>query len=80
VGAGYDRLSPGSVDYGANAAFLASDGFAPKRASFMLDWTPSEFSRVRAQFSRSETQPGLPDNQFFLQYILTLGAHGAHRY
>ena len=22
--------------------------------------------------------PGLTDNQFFLQYILSLGAHGAH--
>lgn len=75
-----DRLDPGSVDAGAIAPWLGADGFAPKRTSFMVDWTPSEFSRVRAQYSRSETLPGIPDNQFFVQYILTLGAHGAHQY
>ncbi len=80
AGLRHDRLSTGTVDYGDNAASLALDGFSPKRTSFMVDWTPSEFSRVRAQYSRSETLPGLPDNQFFVQYILTLGAHGAHRY
>jgi hypothetical protein len=81
AGLRYDRLSPGSIDYGANGAFLgAADGFAPKRSAVMVDWTPSEFSRVRAQFARSETMPGLTDNQLFVQYILSLGAHGAHRY
>ena len=51
-----------------------------KRSSVMLDWSPSEFSRVRFQFARSQTQPDLTDNQFFVQYILNFGAHGAHRY
>lgn len=80
AGLRHDRLSTGSVDYGANGAFLTLAPFAPKRSSLMVDYTPSEFSRVRAQFSRSQVQPGLADNQFFLQYVLTLGAHGAHRY
>ncbi len=80
VGLRYDRLSPGTVDYGANGQWLATDGFRPKRTALMVDWTPSEFSRIRAQFARSETLPGLADDQFFLQYILSLGAHGAHRY
>jgi hypothetical protein len=80
VGLRYDRLAIGTVDYGANAAYLGLESFVPKRAALMVDWTPSEFSRVRAQFARSETMPGLTDNQFFLQYILSLGAHGAHSY
>jgi len=46
----------------------------------MLDWTPSEFSRFRIQYAQSKTRPDFTDNQFFLQYILTLGAHGAHKF
>jgi hypothetical protein len=46
----------------------------------MVDWTPSEFSRVRLQVAQSRSQSGVTDNQLFLQYILTLGAHGAHKF
>ena len=46
----------------------------------MFDYTPSEFSRFRLQYAQSKTRPGVTDNQFFLQYILTLGAHGAHKF
>ncbi|MEO7744270.1 MAG: hypothetical protein ABIR98_15140 [Usitatibacter sp.] len=68
VGARYDRLDPGLID------------FRPKRSSLMVDYNPSEFSRIRLQFARSQTQPGAADNEVFLQYILSLGAHGAHKY
>jgi hypothetical protein len=80
VGARYDWLDAGSVDYGANGAYLADTSFNPQRTSVMFDWTPSEFSRLRLQYSQAKLQPGITDNQWFLQYILTLGAHGAHRY
>ncbi len=80
IGLRYDRLLPGTPDYGDNSAYLGLEDFRPKRTAVMVDWTPSEFSRVRAQFAKSETVPGVTDNQFFLQYILTLGAHGAHKY
>ncbi len=80
VGARYDRLDPGSVDYGANSAFFGATDFNPKRYTVMLDWTPSEFSRLRLQFAQSRTLPDVTDNQWFLQYILSLGAHGAHKY
>ena len=80
VGMRYDRLSPGSPDYGSNAAFLATDAFDPQRATVMFDWTPSEFSRLRVQYAQSRERPGFTDNQLFLQYILTLGAHGAHKF
>jgi hypothetical protein len=80
VGARYDRLDPGSVDYGANAAYLALPSFQPQRSSLMFDYTPSEFSRIRVQLAQSKVRPDVTDNELFIQYILTLGAHGAHRY
>ena len=51
----------------------------PTRWSAMVDWSPSEFSRLRLQYSRDETQPET-DDQWYLQYIMSLGAHGAHQY
>ncbi len=80
VGVRYDRLDPGHVDYGANAAYLATPSFNPQRTSIMFDYTPSEFSRIRLQLAQDKAREGFTDNQFFLQYILTMGAHGAHRY
>ena len=71
MGVRYDRLDAGGVE---------DVTFAPKRASAMVDWSPSEYSRLRLQWGRSELAQGLSDNQVFLQYILSLGAHGAHRY
>jgi hypothetical protein len=79
VGARYDLLSPGRASYGANADLLDLD-FTLRRTTAMLDWTPSEFSRLRLQFADSRTRPGVTDHELFLQYILTLGAHGAHRF
>ena len=80
VGLRYDRLNPSSPDYGANNVFLATDPFHPERTTVMLDYTPSEFSRFRVQYAQSKTRPELTDNQIFLQYILTLGAHPAHKF
>jgi hypothetical protein len=75
-----ERLDPGRIDYGANATFFEPVDFRPKRASAMVDFNPSEFSRIRLQVARSETTAGAADNQWFVQYILSLGAHGAHKY
>ncbi len=80
VGLRYDHLDPGHVDYGANAAFLATPSFNPQRSSVMFDYTPSEFSRIRLQLAQDRSRAGVTDNELFLQYILTLGAHGAHRF
>jgi len=79
-GARYDQLDQGTIDYGRANVFLPVADFTPKRSSVMLDWSPSEFSRLRLQFSQSKTEPGVTDNQWFVQYILSLGAHGAHKY
>ena len=67
-------------NYGANGIYLAQDSFNPQRYSVMLDYTPSEFSRFRVQWQQSKVRPDVTDNQLFVQYILTLGAHGAHKF
>jgi len=79
VGARYDQVRSGNVQAGANAALLDTLGHTPRRASVMLDWSHSEFSRVRAQFTRDHSQPH-SGNEFFVQYIMSLGAHGAHAF
>ena len=79
IGARYDRLDPGSVDYGTHSASFGATDFNPKRYTVMLDYT-SEFSRFRVQFAQSRALPDVTDNQWFVQYILSLGAHGAHKY
>ena len=87
AGLRYDRLSSGTpaiglVDNGTLGmdAFPALAAYKPKRASVMLDWSPSEFSRLRLQFARDEARPGAADNQVYLQYIMSLGAHAGHTF
>jgi hypothetical protein len=87
VGYRYDQLDSGTssiglVDSGALTAadFPVLAGYKPKRHAAMVDWSASEFSRVRLQFARDYSRQGLPDNQIFLQYIVSLGAHGAHTF
>jgi hypothetical protein len=80
VGVRYDWLNPGSVDYGTNGAYFGATSFNPQRTAVMLDWTPSEFSRFRVQFQQAKLRPDFTDNEIFVQYILTLGAHGAHKF
>jgi hypothetical protein len=85
VGLRYDRLNYGTVDIGQvqsgvlpEADFPVLEPYRPTLATAMVDWSPSEFSRLRLQFAQDKSRPGATDNQLFLQYILSLGAHGAH--
>ncbi|HXJ08611.1 MAG TPA: hypothetical protein VNH12_03825 [Burkholderiales bacterium] len=87
VGYRYDQLDAGSatlglVDSGALTAadFPLLQPYNPKRHTAMVDWSASEFSRVRLQLARDYSRRGEPDNQLFLQYIVSLGAHGAHKF
>jgi hypothetical protein len=87
VGYRYDELNAGTttlglVDSGALSAadFPILATYKPKRHTAMVDWSPSEFSRIRLQFARDYARMGEPDSQMFLQYIVSLGAHGAHRF
>ena len=80
IGLRHDRLDSGSVDYGANNAVLPRVDFEPTRNTMMLDYSPSEFSRIRLQYARDEARQGVVDDQFFLQYQMSIGAHGAHQF
>lgn len=80
IGARYSQLESPGVPAGLVGSALDSDGYDPKAYSAMLDWTNSEFSRVRFQYNREEASRGQDDNQFLVQYIMSLGAHGAHAY
>lgn len=76
----YDRLNPGTVDFGANSAFLPVTDATPTRHSLMLDYSPSEFSRLRLQYSKDKSMEGQNENQWFVQYVHSLGSHGAHKF
>ncbi len=52
----------------------------PERWSLMADYTPSEFSRLRLQYNHDNSRVGPTDHQVTLQYIMSLGAHGAHQF
>jgi len=82
TGARYDQLDPGVAEVGArNTANVISDfAYKPTRTTLMLDYSPSEFSRLRLQVANDRSRKGLEDNQFFVQYIMSLGAHSAHSY
>jgi hypothetical protein len=82
AGLRHDRLHTSGMDFGANNASLEGlrSGYNPSRNTVMLDYAPSEFARVRVQFARDKSRQGEPDNQFSVQYVMSLGAHGAHKF
>jgi hypothetical protein len=88
AGVRYDALDAGPAEIGLvssgtlpAAAFPALLAGEPTRTSVMLDWSPSEFSRLRAQYAWDEARDtGERDRQFLLQYLFGIGAHGAHKY
>jgi hypothetical protein len=84
----YDALTPGRVSNGivsSGAGPVAADfpllaHYSPSRNTLMFDWSPTEFSRLRLQLAADKSRMGVTDNQVFLQYIYSLGAHGAHQF
>jgi hypothetical protein len=81
VGLRYDRLDSGNVDFGINNAALPVADYHPNKWSLMADYSPSEFSRFRLQLARDRSMQGSPDDsQITLQYVHSLGAHGAHKF
>jgi hypothetical protein len=56
-----------------------SDDHDPSRLTAMLDFSNSEFSRLRLQVSEDKSQ-ARSDTIFGLQYVFSLGAHGAHQF
>jgi len=73
VGYRFDKL------WAANSGPYASD-FDPVRSSVELTWRNSEFSFFRLQYSHDDPTRTTTDNALFLQYDVSLGAHGAHKF
>ena len=83
TGVRYDQLDSGTLALGptllpGELPILAEN--KPKRTSAMVDFSPSEFSRLRVQYTRDQARFDESDNQIFVQYIMSLGAHGAHKF
>ncbi len=76
-------LSQGAISPSVNNLFagtiLDNLSHQPVQTSLMLDWTNSEFSRIRLQYSKSQILAD-EDELWTLQYIAAFGAHGAHSF
>lgn len=86
-GARYDSLDSGTPKYALiRSGTLGWDDLpwlapaTPTRTTVMFDWNLSEFSRLRTQYAWDDARTGATDEQFLLQYIHALGAHGAHKF
>jgi len=75
-----ERLDPGNSDYGVNAGNYTLGDYKPRKNSLMVDFSASEFSRIRLQLAQDRSREGVLDRQLQLQYQMSLGAHGAHSY
>jgi len=88
AGLRYDSMSSGTPSIGlVSSGTLPATAFpallpgSPRRTTVMVDWSLSEFSRLRAQYAWDEARAGRElDHQLFLQYIFAIGAHGAHKF
>ncbi|MBI5899713.1 MAG: hypothetical protein HZB40_10850 [Rhodocyclales bacterium] len=84
LGYRHDRLDSGTPSFGPT--LVATDlpqlaSWKPQRNTLMADYATSEFARLRFQLARDSSRgAGLADNQVWLQYVMSLGAHGAHKF
>lgn len=79
VGVRHDWLTVDNPGIAFTGTTLDTLGHTPKRDSVMVDFSNSEFSRFRLQYNRDQSQP-ITDNEWYLQYIMSIGAHGAHQF
>ena len=85
IGVRYDLLLQNDVSLSGADQHMPSN---LPRYSAMIEYNPTEFSRIRLQFDRDESRyiqssGGLscqPYTQIILQANLTIGAHGAHAF
>ncbi len=80
IGARYDTVSSNNLVTGLAVPIpLGDSSYDPKRISAMVDFWNSEFSIIRFQYTRDKSTP-TTDNQFMVQYIMSMGAHGGHSF
>jgi hypothetical protein len=80
AGLRFDELDRGTVSSAVPTAGPLAVEHGPSRITAMIDWSGSEFSRLRLQYAEDKSRADATDRQVLLQYILSLGAHGAHRF
>jgi hypothetical protein len=49
-----------------------------KGPSLVLTYWPSEFSQIRSQYRRTRYAEGATANELLIQFLFSIGAHGAH--
>jgi hypothetical protein len=80
VGLRLDRLTSDNTVTGlSQPTVLDSGGHSPQRTSVMVDYSHTEFSRIRLQYNRDGSTP-VSDSQLILQYVVSIGPHGAHQF
>jgi hypothetical protein len=65
----------GRYDWSDRARFANQ---TDKGASAVVTYWPSEFSQIRGQYRYTDYAEGIKANEFLMQLIFSLGAHGAH--
>ncbi|MCX5908952.1 MAG: hypothetical protein NTY64_17695 [Deltaproteobacteria bacterium] len=79
IGARFDRLAI-FEDEVIRAGEKINYSGQPYRATGALEFNPTEFSRVRLQYNYDKSDPNRANQEILLQFILAVGAHGAHAY
>lgn len=78
-GVRYDALFPDNHGPAIAGTSLDEQGHPPWRVSWLFEFDNSEFSRLRLQYAYDEVN-ARSDHQLMLNYIYSLGAHGAHQF
>lgn len=80
VGLRFDRLSSSNQLPALSVVTpLSDDDRNPRRLTAMVDFSNSEFSRLRLQLAIDDSSAD-NDTQVLLQYVMSIGAHGAHQF
>jgi uncharacterized coiled-coil protein SlyX len=80
VGTRYDRLNLFKDSYKLNGEKV-NFGKDPYRLSAMVEYNPTEFSRIRFQYNYDKSyRAQRTNNEFVLQFIFGIGAHAAHAF
>lgn len=80
MGYRYDRLwsdNSGGNEEVLMETLLLPDNYHPHQNTIMIDFSPSEFSKIRLQYNLDHSQPIL-NKQTSLQFIVNLGSHAEH--
>ncbi|MEW8346647.1 MAG: TonB-dependent receptor [Candidatus Thiodiazotropha sp.] len=82
VGLRYDWLeadNKGSDEEVLAEAGLDDEGHTPERVTLMADYSHSEYSRLRLQYAKDDSYEE-SDDILTLQFLMSLGPHGAHKF